>query len=360
MLAAVSQAMHKRTVDSRRYLRHATITLLQRSGLLHHAKQSVARRGILVLTLHRVVPDHDMDRVRSPRGMVLRASLFAQLIEYLAEHTLCISARDLGDLPVRAAKPRILLTFDDGWVDNATVAWPMLKRAGLPMCILMTTGLAGRARPFWPERFLGIGQLARRAGILRQVHQQLCRLSHGTPPPTLKRLELEPEAGLVWMKQFSTAEAVHAVAAMEASCSGVQNELIDRSERLLDWGEAAQLAAEGVVFGSHTVSHALLPGLSRMERNFELSQSYQDLNRHLPGTALIAYPNGDADNAVAADARAAGYRFGFCNSPGVWTSDTHPLLIPRVNVSEGKLTNIYGRFSQAALEYSLFWKSLRA
>ena len=348
-----------------RHLRQGTIALLHRSGLLQYAKGSVARRGILVLTFHRIVPDNDLDLVRSPLGMVVRASLFAQLIEYLAEHTACISARELNDAPVSTSKPRIFLTFDDGWADNASVAWPMLKRAGLPMCIFMATGLAGRFHPFWPERFLGIVQSARRTGTLQQVHQQLCELFRNSPcpvspPPPLQQLEIEPELALPWIKQFSTADATDIVAAMESSYAGAGSEPLDPSERLLDWSEAEQLASEGVSFGSHTVTHALLPRLSPVERRFELSRSQQDLQMHLPGNGMIAYPNGDAEQEVADGARAAGYRFGFRNTAGVWTRDTHRFLIPRVNVWDGKLIDSRRNFAPAVLEYSLFWKSMRA
>jgi peptidoglycan/xylan/chitin deacetylase (PgdA/CDA1 family) len=355
----------KETVLQRQHLRQKTITLLHRSGLLQYAKESLARRGILVLTFHRIVPDHQLDLIRSPRGMVLRASLFAHLLEYLTEHTVCISARELDDAPAPTSKPRILLTFDDGWVDNAVVAWPMLKRARLPMCIFMATGLAGKSHPFWPERFLGIVRSAQRTDKLQQVHQQLCSLfrsspSRVSPPPHLQEFEVEPELALPWIKQFSTADATSVIAAMESSYESAGSEPLDPAERLLDWSEAEQLASEGVSFGSHTVSHALLPRLSPVERRFELSRSQQDLERHLPCTGMIAYPNGDADENVAGDARTAGYRFGFRNMTGVWTRDTHRFLIPRVNVWDGKLTDSRHNFAPAALEYSLFWKSMRA
>ena len=61
---------------------------------------------------------------------------------------------------------------------------------------------------------------------------------------------------------------------------------------------------------------------------------------------------------VAEEARRAGYRYGFRNAPGIWSAVTDPLLIPRVNLWDGKLTDSRGRFSAEHLEYSIYWNPL--
>jgi peptidoglycan/xylan/chitin deacetylase (PgdA/CDA1 family) len=349
-------------VSLKQHLRENIITLLRSGGALSRARKKVADSGILVLTLHRVVPDDKLPQVRSPRGMVMRESLFARLVDYLARETLCVAADNLHPECAASTKPRVFLTFDDGWIDNAQVAWPLLKRASLPMCIFMTTGFAGQREPFWPERLIGMLRAASRGGALCQVHRELCLLGASAPkpisaPPLLTKLAEEPEGALAWLKQFPTEAVSTWITALERTWG---KNGYDACERLLDWGEVSRLAADGVSFGSHTVSHALLPQLPQDQREYELAQSRKDLQQHVLDTPLIAYPNGDADETVSRQARSAGYRAGFRNDPGIWTTRTDPFLIPRVNLWDGKLTDKRNRFSDASLEYSLFWKAAQA
>lgn len=52
----------------------------------------------------------------------------------------------------------VCLTFDDGYQDNYTLAYPLLKRLGVPFCVYVTTGLIDNQMPLWwyPGEHLGI------------------------------------------------------------------------------------------------------------------------------------------------------------------------------------------------------------
>ena len=52
----------------------------------------------------------------------------------------------------------VCLTFDDGYRDNYTLAYPMLKRLGVPFTVYVTTGFIDNLSPMWwyPGAQLGI------------------------------------------------------------------------------------------------------------------------------------------------------------------------------------------------------------
>lgn len=52
----------------------------------------------------------------------------------------------------------VCLTFDDGYRDNHTLAYPMLKRLGVPFTVYVTTGFIDNLSPMWwyPDAQLGI------------------------------------------------------------------------------------------------------------------------------------------------------------------------------------------------------------
>ncbi len=350
-------------MSARRTTRHAAITALDRAGMLARARARVARQGVVVLTFHRIVPDADLAACWSPEGMVLRESLFARLIHYLRDTTCSLSAQALEMPSVAASRPTVLLTFDDGWVDNALVAWPYLRRAGLDALIFLTTGLLGRSRPFWPERFL---QLLHTAKVNRQtyvIQRSLAELQRsactpgGRPrPPEIHRSATHEV--LRWLKQFPSGVLLAWLDGLETIISGGRAGCSDPLERLLDRSELRQLAAEGACFGSHTVSHAILPQLAPAELWRELADSHADCEECLGDTAAVSYPNGDCNASVTQAARSAGYRRGFHNSPGVWRVGTDPLRIPRVNIWDGTVVNERGEFSESHVDYALFWKPL--
>ena len=367
-------------LPSRVAIRDLFVRTLGRSGRLIRAREEAARRGVLVLTLHRIVPDGQRGLIRSPAGMVLRQSLFESLVAYLAAETTCISASEL-DRVASSSKPRVLVTFDDGWVDNAQVAWPVLKRAGIPMCIFVTTGLAGTTQPFWPERLTGILEATARQGNSDLLMERLSALAraHRDEPgrsnsawPRSTYANQDADVVIAGLKGAPEEDILQAIEACSHDltlqdgpsaadvASGQPSVSPDPYERLLTWEEMQQLQTEGVCFGSHTVTHHILTTRSASEVACELNQSRSAIRERLGDTVLVAYPNGDANELVTQETRRAGYRYGFCNSAGVWDGATDPLLVPRVNLWDGKLTDGEGRFSPEHLEYSIFWKALRA
>ena len=52
----------------------------------------------------------------------------------------------------------VCITFDDGYRDNHTLAYPMLKRLGVPFTVYVTTGFIDNLSPMWwyPGAQLGI------------------------------------------------------------------------------------------------------------------------------------------------------------------------------------------------------------
>ena len=104
-------------------------------------------------------------------------------------------------------------------------------------------------------------------------------------------------------------------------------------EPVAGWEEIRQLAAAGVAIGSHTRHHRRLTQLGAAEREVELVGSLAELRERLPdAAAVLAYPNGDHDDAVCEAAAAAGYEAAFTTEKGRNGAATDPYRLRRVSV----------------------------
>src|SRR5207244_13344766 len=114
------------------------------------------------------------------------------------------------------------------------------------------------------------------------------------------------------------------------------------------------LERAGAVVGSHTHDHPLLPQLDEPSLYAEIRRSTECLESWLGHAPLeIAYPNGSVTPRVAQVARELGYRLGLTTRAGHVETDTDPMLLPRVDISEERLAGADGRFSYDRFRFEI-------
>lgn len=352
-------------MSPRQTVRHTLLKSLSTSGVLKSARKKVGASGAtLVLTLHRVIPDDAIASCRSPRGMVLRESAFRGMLTYLSEHAACIKPGEFDRQEKSTSRPKVLITFDDGWLDNLTIASPLLAQFGMSACFFAVTGYAGQAQPFWPERALGLSRALHDSKSQLSVREVFAHLvdREGIPLPTGAP---EEEQLLSWLKQFEPETIFAAIQNAEKNlATSMAIPGPDAWERLMTWEEMRTLTRAGHSIGSHTSTHALLTQLTSDEVSSELSTSSDELQRRMtPERAnqhWIAYPNGFTDNRVRELTAKCGYHYGFTTMSGLWHKESEPLAIPRVNVWDGSVLSPEGNFDESYLEYALFFRPLLA
>ena len=120
-------------------MRQIAKSLVIRSGamdLYHRAKH---REVLTVLMLHRVLPQDLISAYNADEGYTVSTALLESLIAFVAEHYNVVSLGDVvrsrnreTPLPSRP----LLITFDDGWDDNAVFAAPILAQMNVPWTLL--------------------------------------------------------------------------------------------------------------------------------------------------------------------------------------------------------------------------------
>ena len=325
--------------ESRARIKALWAGLLRVSGILPLAKRWVRRKGALVLTFHRVLTDDDLKQTASMLGMVVREKTFTDFLAYAAEK--CEFA-DLSCDPdwQPGSRLKLAVTFDDGWSDNASIAYDIARKHQAPMAIFIVTDKLGEALPFWPERAVsaldGMRALSEQGKSRNHIEQMIEELKKLPASERNRRIEL-------MVAEHPNTQSSAAV------------------DKTMSWEQVAQLHRGGVTFGSHTCTHEILTTIPLAEAEEEIVASREHVEEKLGAPCrFFSYPNGDCSEAVRELVQQAGYKFAFLNQqPGIWTKSCDPYLIPRVNVCEYHLVDAKGNFSPLTFEYAVVWSAAK-
>jgi peptidoglycan/xylan/chitin deacetylase (PgdA/CDA1 family) len=282
----------------------------------------MSRSGSLILCYHRVA-----EGVDDPFQLCVTPTNFAAHLDEMARHG---EPSRLSELSIPSRRPRVVVTLDDGYVDNLTNALPIAEAKGIPITVFVTSGaLGGDHRGFWWDR-LGTLLRSRPSGI-----REICLpTSEGTVRIGLGASTAGADLQSVrrHLLPLPVTEINRVLDAVSEHWGTPATPPADA--RPLTPSELTQLAAsEMATIGAHTVDHVRLRGLPPQEQKQSISSSKEELER-LSGRMIthFAYPYGGPDSfddhSVAA-VRSAGFETACTTVPGNAKSTSDPHRLPR-------------------------------
>ena len=290
------------------------------------------RRSVAVLMYHAVWPD----ALPFENRCFVRERDFRSQVAFLAEHADVLTPAVAHDRFRGGAmeKPAVVITFDDGYQNNADVAFPVLAEYDLPATVFLATRFLSSSYTMWDSR----------------LHWGMCRTDHavatwdGTDYPLT-----DPETRAASfrdlcdrLRRLHPREIDREVSRLLTSLDVDASEALppDSPYRMLDRDSARRLAESGLVtFGAHTESHAILSRLSPEEQHVEITRSLNDVAA-LTGEScrLFAYPNGqpgDYDTTGIEVLRRGGVELAFTTVDGPWMDEGSHLEVPRYGIGSG-------------------------
>lgn len=260
------------------------------------------------------------------------AERFARLMGAVARTFNVLSLGQAHTLWQRQQLPRraLVVTFDDGYADNASVALPILQRHGLVATFFIATGFLDGGR-MWNDTVIECIRRSTAEAI------DLSSFGLGLGPglghfalgsPAARRQAID--AVLPRIKYLDLAAREQAITRLQALCG--QPQLPD--DLMMSSGQVVQLHRAGMEIGAHTVMHPILTELPDAEAAHEMAAGRARLQQ-LTGAPVdvFAYPNGKPGRDYApqhvALARAAGFRCAVSTAAGVVGAHSDPLQWPR-------------------------------
>lgn len=311
---------------------HAFKLLWHHAGLAGLARRLQGGRGA-ILRYHSVTDDESTTLQYLDSGLMVTAETFGAQLRFVKRCYTVVSLDELVDrihtgrsLPPRA----VAITFDDGYRDNYTHAYRLLRAAGMPATFYVTTGTIDGGPALWTAklRFM-LRTTTRREVVLPEplgapatidgpadrqaLFTRLIVALKGVPTP--RRLELVEELGGTFgITDFSPLANI-----------------------MMTWRELREMHQNGMTIGAHTVTHPNLPRTEVEEMRREIVGS-RDAIAERVGTpvAHFSYPNGrgssHVNDTVRAVVRDAGFRSAVTSLAGCIALGADPWELRRVGI----------------------------
>lgn len=288
---------------------------------------------LTVLTYHRVADPRAASSLDD--GVVdARPDAFDRQLAYLGRHCSVIGLDDLLEFRKGAPLPPnpVLITFDDGYLDNIEVALPILQRHGMKAVFFIATSYVNERRLFWWDRVSYMLKQSTK-DVLELTYPRKMTLPLGAERERSQRRILsliKLHFGLDLQRLLDDVEKASGV----SLSAEAERQKVD--EILMTWDHVRALKRAGMAVESHTRTHRVLQTLSPKDLADELGGSREELEGVLGSkVSAVAYPVRGLHFAseVRAAIRAAGYELGFSTGRGMnhaWRFD--PLDVKRMSL----------------------------
>lgn len=323
-------------------------------GLYHRVRNA---DSLTVVMFHRTLRPDDPRWASCDPDYTLGEDLFVASLAFFKRHYRVVSLdevlrarRDGVALPSRA----LLITFDDGWLDNADYAMPALQRAGLPAVMFVVADAVGAGQPFYQERIIA----AWRRGRLTVA--ALAATMDGQDVGTAGQNGIDDLRRLIATLETLPSAQRRAILDRHADA------LDDGLQHMIDVADLARLRAGGIELGLHGKSHVPMRRAEDLDAELggarEAMAAMLDAPEGLASTACatMSFPHGSFDDAIAARAREAGYELLFTSVPVLNPIAGKPSwLLGRNGYETDTVADRNGRFRPEWLAWYLFRRETR-
>ena len=312
-------------------LRDQAATLVGRTqpfDLFLRAQHWLGSPWLLAITYHSAASKERTARF-DPGVVDTSAEEFERQVEVYAEHFDPIGVTELANhVETGAALPKapLLITFDDGYLDNYEIVLPILLKHKVKATFFIATDYIDSRQLFWWDKINYLLKTSKSESLAITYPESIefkLDSPEGVAAAITKCLRIVKDTYDLDLVKF--LDQLTELTQSELSASE-ERKLAD--ELLMNWDHVRGLVSAGMDVQSHTASHRVLQTLTPEKLEHELERSKTVLAERLGHRIhTVSYPVGkplsDVPHVKEAVKR-AGYTLGFSNASGVsnrWSFD---------------------------------------
>lgn len=314
-------------------------TALDLAGAPQLALALAPNRATIVL-YHGVCPPGAGEGIFNYRKKFITPEAFERQIAWIKRRYAILP---LAELVVRLAGNGALphqplaITFDDGYENFYTHAFPILRKFQIPATVFIATDLIEPGRALWVDRL----EYAIGASKTETVRVPCGGTMQAFPLKTYAERCRADAVIRTLIKQLPTAVGREILESVVAQTDANLNAAFAASPyRGLTWNQIREMQSAGITIAAHTRSHPILSRMAPAEIETEIVGSQMMLRERIGNPLnIFAYPNGqpgdfNADTIVAL--RKAGFRAALTTVPGFSRAGDDLFALPRMTLDNSE------------------------
>lgn len=228
----------------------------------------------------------------------------------------------------RNDKPFGIITFDDGYEDNFTYAYPILKKLNIPFVIYVSAGLVNGHTPIWNYPLI-IERIIKKNSELNIEGKRYYGWTQELKNHTFHQLK-----GLLFSLPYEH---------LQEEFKRIFSKYLTKDvfpQNTMSWEQIEELSKDSLcTIGSHTMSHCRLTIADKVSLQYELGESKAILEQHTgKPVEHLSYPYGwkyDVSAEAMSYAKKTGYKTGLRSFGGpVRKQDSDLFNLKRIQVNE--------------------------
>lgn len=316
------------------------------------------RDKVTILIYHGFTDQRNPPGIENDQGKHLLIDRFRMHLRYLKKHHSLISLDEFVETSLQNKKVplhSVILTFDDGYRSNYTLAYPLLKEFGAPAAIFATTDFIENKNFLWPDRMDYALHQSEAADFELKVDSENGSVSL---PVKFDDDRSKKDCGRELRKRLKAAPQELRSKIVETLEEKLGRRLSDRSDppeiyRPLEWSEINKMLQSRLVsIGSHSHTHVILSRCRSEDAALELRLSKEIIEKRtsLSPCRYFCYPNGtpgDFNPGIKRQLKELGYACALTTIPGANPPDSDLFELKRIGVPQGGdgvdfVMNLYG------------------
>ncbi|HEV7609488.1 MAG TPA: polysaccharide deacetylase family protein [Steroidobacteraceae bacterium] len=251
---------------------------------------------------------HRFSAEPAPRRVSVAA--FERQMSYLARHANVVTMQELtaGLRSGISWQPdTVSITIDDGYADLHDLAFPVLRKYGLPAMAFITSDFARGALWHWPDQLHHILMNCAAPALRVETGSGALELALSTAAQRLASWNLLAD----YCHELHEAAREEEIAAVSRLARVPVPARAPPEYRGVDFHQLRSMIAGGLSVGGHSVTHARLPTLTDPELSMEIEGCKKTLEQQLQvAVSSFAYPfgaPGDHDERIHGAVLRAGF-----------------------------------------------------